>query len=382
MKITLLQDYLRCGSTEKQCVYLADYLKKHEQDVTILTFRPGGLLAADVNEKRIKHVSLQPFDTNMDWMAPGLLHEIAEQKPDIIICMGRMANGYAARICKHFPSIIVIGTTRTGRPLTQANIRAFERVPAIVANSEWWKDELISYGIEPERIHVIHSKLFMDWNPDDFKKERERLRTKMCATDNTTVFVNVATMRRSKHQAELIQGLSKLPTKSDWQLWLVGGGFGTGWINFTIDRLKLKDRVFLLGPQDDPAPFMAAADVAISTSVQDSQQRFLVEAQSLGLPVIAYNHAGTRECFKPNITGLLIGERDRKGITEAASILIQDKKLRQKMSKAAIEYAKKEFSGDHQGETFMKLIQNLWATKMAKNIFRRMVTTLEMDQLS
>ncbi len=371
MKITLLQDYLRCGSTEKQCIYLADYFKRHGQNVTLLTFRPGGLLAADVNARGIKHISLQPFDTNMDWLAPGLIHEIAEENPDIVLCMGRMANGYAGRIRKHFPNIIVIGTARTGRPLTKANIEAFGKVHAIVANSEWWREELLNYGIDENRIFVVHNKLVVDFNEKEYDKERQKLRKKMGANDHTCVFLNIATMRRMKHHTEIIQALSKLDKKADWQLWLVGDGAGFAWVKFAVERLNLQDRVFFLGHQDDIFPFLAASDIAISASTQDSQQRFIVEAQSIGLPAIAYNHGGTKECFIPNITGLLIGERDRNGLTEAAKILVQDSKLRKKMGKAAAEYARREFSGDHQGDSFLKLIQDIWAENMARKVVKQ-----------
>ena len=58
---------------------------------TLLTFRPGGPLAPTVSPA-VARITLQPFDTGLDWLAPGLSARAAGLQPDVILCMGRMAN--------------------------------------------------------------------------------------------------------------------------------------------------------------------------------------------------------------------------------------------------------------------------------------------------
>src|SRR5205823_1824209 len=88
--------FLRSGGTERQTVLLANAFAAAGHDVTLLTFRPGGALNSTVNAAVPRH-ALQPFDFHLDWFAPGLTGFVARAQPDIILCMGRMANCYARR---------------------------------------------------------------------------------------------------------------------------------------------------------------------------------------------------------------------------------------------------------------------------------------------
>ena len=69
MKIIVLQDYLRSGGTERHSILLARELSGLGHAATLLTFRPGGTLSATAGAA---HAALQPFDTGIDWLAPGL----------------------------------------------------------------------------------------------------------------------------------------------------------------------------------------------------------------------------------------------------------------------------------------------------------------------
>jgi hypothetical protein len=63
------------------------------------------------------HHPLQPIDLRLDWFAPGLSGKVRSIAPEVILCMGRMANGYAGRLQSRFPDVFVVGTMRTGRKL-------------------------------------------------------------------------------------------------------------------------------------------------------------------------------------------------------------------------------------------------------------------------
>ena len=115
MKILVIQDYLRSGGTERQSILLARAFAKAGHATTLLTFRPGGVLAAGLSG--VNHQSLLSFDSGLDWFAPGLLRTVASAAPDIVLCMGRMANCYAGFIQQRCPRLAVVGTMRTGKSL-------------------------------------------------------------------------------------------------------------------------------------------------------------------------------------------------------------------------------------------------------------------------
>src|SRR5688572_2153137 len=104
MKILVIQDFLRSGGTERQSILLANAFAAGGHATTLLTFRPGGALASTV-DKNVTCRALQPFDLRLDWFAPGLSSEVRRSAPEIVLCMGRMANCYAGTIQSEFPSV-------------------------------------------------------------------------------------------------------------------------------------------------------------------------------------------------------------------------------------------------------------------------------------
>ena len=359
MKIVVLQDYLRYGGTERQAVGLSDNFQQDGHNVTLLTFRPGGRLAAEANARGIHHIDLQPFDTDMDWFAPGLLHQIKEEDPDVILCMGRMANGYGNNIQKHCPESLVVCTSRTDRTLTKSNIKTFKTtdLKAVVANSKWWAKYLIEQGVKKEKIHSINSSNTRSWELPKNKKLRTQVRRDLKATQKTFILLNISTTEKGKKQSQVIQNCAQLDKKLNWNLWLIGGNHALN--KFAAEKLGIADRVKCIDYQSDPYPYYLGADLALTTSLEDSQSTFVIEAQSLGLPVVAYDHHDMKEYFENKKTGFLIPEGRRKLFVSAIVKLATDPALRKQMHDRAIEASSSHFSGKLQSEKYLKLFRTL-----------------------
>ncbi|MDR1011122.1 MAG: glycosyltransferase, partial [Opitutaceae bacterium] len=170
-KLIILQDYLRNGGTERQSIHLARALAESGCDVTLLTFRPGGALApqsgVSTGQQRptanFKCRSLQPIDTRLDFFAPRLHATIRRLAPQIVLCMGRMANCKAGRIARAFPRVAVISTMRTGKPLPAAYARSLHATRHTIANShEAARILRETYSVPAGKITVIHNALLMD----------------------------------------------------------------------------------------------------------------------------------------------------------------------------------------------------------------------------
>ncbi len=135
MHILVLQDHLRNGGTERQSVLLAHAFAGAGHRVTLLTFRPGGALDFSPAQPGLRRGALQPFDTRLDWFAPGLIRAARRLAPDIVLCMGRMANSRGAALQRALPGAAVITTMRTGKELPRACVRSLRASRHIIANS-------------------------------------------------------------------------------------------------------------------------------------------------------------------------------------------------------------------------------------------------------
>jgi glycosyltransferase involved in cell wall biosynthesis len=319
MKILLLQDRLRSGGTERQTVLLANACAAAGHAVTLLTFRPGGALAPTVDPAVTRH-ALQPFDTGLDWFAPGLARFIARRPPDIILCMGRMANCHGRGLVRathdRWPRLAVVGTMRTGKSLPRLFRISLHHVRHIIANSHAAKEALVrEHGLPAGKVTVIHNALVFPAGPA--APRDERLRAAHGATPATRVLLNVAMFRPGKGQAGLIRLAAGLPADFPWQLWLAGDGPERRACTALARRLGLADRVKFFGFQSDPTALYAAADLAVHASRTESLSNFLVEAQAHGLPAVAGAAQGIGECFIPGDTGALV-PRDRPDAFRAA----------------------------------------------------------------
>jgi len=318
MKILLVQDTLRSGGTERQTILLANAFAAAGHPTQLLTFRPGGALA-HTRSLAVVHRALQPFDTGLDWFAPGLRRAICRAAPDIVLCMGRMANCYASRIAASRPSV-TFSTMRTGKPLPRLARRSLGRVSHIVANSEAARETLQTrYAVPPERISVIPNALvFPPLPPDEAATARAALRREHGANADTTVLLDCAMFRPEKNQRELIEIAAGLPADFRWQLWLAGDGPALADCHTLAARLGVADRVRFLGFVADPRPLYAAADLAVHASKSESLCNFLLEAQAAGLPAVAARAQGVEECLtRPGETGLVIEHGERDGFRRA-----------------------------------------------------------------
>lgn len=330
MKILIVQDYLRSGGTERQAVLLANAFTAAGHATELLTFRPGGALAATVSPAVRCH-ALQPSDLRLDWFAPRLVASAAHFVPDVILCMGRMANCYAGHLQSRLPGATVISTMRTGKPLPWLFRRTLRTVPHIVANSGEARDTLVTrYAIPEDKISVIHNSLVFP--PESALHRNQALRAAHGATSQTTVLLSVAMFRPEKNQHELVELAAGLPLDRDWQLWLAGDGPARAACEQLVAEKNLHARVKFLGFHRDPTPLYCAADLAVHASWSEALSNFLIEAQAHGVLAIAYAAQGIAECFVPGRTGWVIPREDRAAFRAT---------LTRRMSEPAVAHAER-----------------------------------------
>jgi glycosyltransferase involved in cell wall biosynthesis len=101
-------------------------------------------------------------------------------------------------------------------------------------------------------------------------------------------------------------------------------------------------RVLFLGkiPRKDMYCYYSAADVFVFPGIRESLGMVFLEAQSCGLPVVAFNNAGVPEAVQDGTTGLLVPMYALEPFVDAIKRLIVDKNLRRQMGLAAKSYVR------------------------------------------
>lgn len=359
MKILLLQDRLRSGGTERQTLTLARAFRDAGHDAQVLTFRPGGDLAQAANDVSLD--PLQSFDTGLDWFAPGLINRIREIRPQVVLPMGRMANCYAGLVQSRIPQLSVVATMRTGKSLPFLYRRSLRRVRQVVANSHQSAQTLRdTYGVPLEKIHVIHNALV--FSPEIRKQTgapEASVRAEQGAGVDTRVLLCVAMLRKEKNHRDLVTAVQRLPKDVDWQLWIVGEGETRQSLEAQVAQAGLQARVKFLGFQKDPTPFYRGAELAVLTSQAESLSNFLIEAQAHGLPAVAFDVQGVRECFLHGSTGFAVPFGDTAELAGKIERLLKDRDLCNQFSSEARHHARLAFSSNEQARQYLELFQAL-----------------------
>jgi glycosyltransferase involved in cell wall biosynthesis len=358
MKILIVQDYLRSGGTERQSVLLANGLAAAGDTVTLLTFRPGGALAATV-DPRVNQRSLQPFDLHLDWFAPGLRTAVRQIAPEVVLCHGRMANCHAGMIQNVRPAATVLATLRTGKPLPWLFRRSLQRVRHVVANSREARDNLVAqHGISPDKITIIHNALVFP-SADD-RARNEAVRAAQGATSNTLVLLNVAMLRPEKRHDHLIRVVAGLPRTLDWQLWLAGDGVARPRCESLAAEKGLSHRVKFLGFQRDPGAYYRAGDLAVHASGSEALSNFIIEAQAHGLPAVVCAAQGMEETMLPGETGWIVEPQDEEAFRAAILRLAQESPVhRDQRAAAARRFARTAFDPSAQLSAYRRLFAQL-----------------------
>ncbi len=361
MRITILQDHLRMGGTERQSLYLCDFFRRGGHDARLLLFRPGGSLWQQMIDKELPHQVLQPFDTGVSLLGPGLMETLERQQPDVVLCMGRTANCYSGFIQMRFPQTRVIGTLRTGKIIFPLHHWSMGRVRAVLVNSNWWKRRMLERGFPDHKVHVVHNPLMLRTSDSQMAQWREEMRAKMGAGPDTCVFVNVATFRPGKRHIELLDFFHRFASRTGmpWQLWLVGAGAELSRCRRHVAVQGLEDRVKFLGLQAATGPFYAGADVAVSASREDSLPNFLIEAQASGLPLVAVDCRGVVECCMPGETGIVVSQDAPEGFAQALERMASDPALRKAMAAKAPAFAQSRFCPDKQARLTLEFIETV-----------------------
>ncbi|MHC1696853.1 MAG: glycosyltransferase family 4 protein [Geobacteraceae bacterium] len=98
-----------------------------------------------------------------------------------------------------------------------------------------------------------------------------------------------------------------------------------------------------LGETEDVRPFIASTGVYVLPSYREGTPRSVLEAMSMGRPIITTNVPGCRETVIDGENGFLVRERDSEGLARVMERFIQEPQLIESMGKKSRAMAESKF---------------------------------------
>lgn len=157
----------------------------------------------------------------------------------------------------------------------------------------------------------------------------------------------------------LLEAVARL-AHTDVSLELMGGTYpkDEGYAESLRRRAEQPDlagRVRFLGHVEDPLARMRTWTVAVLPSVEpEAAPLSVLEAMSVGVPVIATDHGGPPEMVGD--AGALVPPRDPEAMAAAIGALLQDSDLWRRCAEAGPRIVESEFRLDHQIDTLLDVV--------------------------
>ena len=150
--------------------------------------------------------------------------------------------------------------------------------------------------------------------------------------------ITIAMMREGTKQNSYL-ALARILERvrsEDWQLSIAGDGRQRGAIEEAFAGLP-PERITWLGlvPREQALDQVAAHDVFVWPGVREAYGLVYLEAQAVGLPVVAFDSGGVSATVKAGETALLAPENDEATFAENLAALLRDKARRERMGETA-----------------------------------------------
>lgn len=226
----------------------------------------------------------------------------------------------------------------------------------VIAPADYVKKELIAFGVK-KPITVIPNGV----NTKRFKPgESDYLRKKLGIPKEDKIVVYVGRVAKEKSIDFLVNVFEEVLKKSkNVHFVIVGDGPERKNLEKLIQRLKISDRIFLMGfvEHRDLGKIYQSGDVFVFSSKTETQGMVVLEAMASGLPVLTVKDKVFAEFIQNGVDGFMVEKKESvfaKKLTE----ILDDEELRKKISKNAREKAEK-FSLEEIAKKFEKLYKSL-----------------------
>ncbi|HXV14729.1 MAG TPA: glycosyltransferase, partial [Candidatus Krumholzibacteria bacterium] len=205
---------------------------------------------------------------------------------------------------------------------------------AYIAISQGVRGVLVAGGIPPARVRVVASGI--DLAKFDGLKERAAVRAELGLSAGSFAVGNVAALAPHKAQDDLLGAAARvLAQRDDVRFFIVGEGSLRARLEGLAGELGIDGRVFFTGFRTDALDLLRAFDVFVMSSYLEGLGTSIMDAQALGVPVVATRTGGIPELVEDGVTGLLVPPRDPDALAAAILRFLADAGLRGTCAQAA-----------------------------------------------
>lgn len=324
---------LDIGGIEKALINLLDNIDYSKYEVTLILEKKEGLFLKDLNknvilkEIKVSTSKIVPIRKIINFSRKFIFKLKNKNKYDFSCCYATYSYSAnkLARIGSKNSMIFVHNNYKDSYEGDESKIKEFFDTRNIgdfryitFVSSESRKDFLEYYPELKDKTRVFNN--FVN-TKDIITSSKEKIEE---TRPSNTLFVYIG--RLDEGQKKLSRAINLISKLNNVTLWIIGSGPDKEKYERQIKKLKLEDKVFLLGARKNPYPYMKEADYIILTSDYEGFPVTYLEALVLG---------------KTIITTIPVSD-DKIDIRDYAYIIPKEEKEMTRVVKEIINHSKKQ----------------------------------------
>jgi glycosyltransferase involved in cell wall biosynthesis len=356
VNLLMIVPSLRMGGAEKQAVDLANAISSDRFNVHLITFEKDTDLLGDLNRKKVmfsRLVRKHKFDLSF---TKEIARIIREGDIDIVHCTLQIAFlfGFLGRWRSgRKPCLVCALHTTVNRSfkdelfdwLLYAPLLAFcHGIITVCRNQKrYWSRKFPWLG---QKMVMVHNGVDPERYRDPLDPEgKSELRASLGIEEEDFVAVMVAGFRPEKGHVFALRAVERLVRDGRRiKLVFVGDGERRPELEALSRSLGLGETVLWMGCRKDPRPYLCAGDVFLLPSFAETFPLSVLEALSMGKPVIATPVGGIPEVLREGINGILVKLRDIEALHGSLVRMMSDGNFRRKLAENARESVRKDFT--------------------------------------
>lgn len=321
------------GGTEIQARKMAGHLSK-KHSVTVFTRLHEGLPGEErgdgFNIKRFRYIG----SPGLGFLSHviSLLNKIRKERKgiDILQCMMLTPNGFVGALARKIFGIPVISWVRGG--------------DWYFAKKSFWGRRIISFAIKNSSIVLAQTEKTKREILEEFPNARIAVvqngvdPTRSRANGKKIVFAG--NLMKRKGVQYLLSAVHR--AKRSEEILIMGEGPEREYLEKLSKGLNVQFTGRVV--PEKITEHMKQGCVFVLPSIEgEGLPNVILEAMSLGLPVIATDVAGVSDVVKDGVTGFVVPPGDSESLAVALKRILDNQKLREKMSTNTLEEVKKYY---------------------------------------
>lgn len=187
---------------------------------------------------------------------------------------------------------------------------------------------------------------------------RERVRQELGIQPDARLLLAVGNLYSVKGHDVLVRAMAAVARRENlptWTLAVAGRGEEREGLERLARELEVDSKVVFLGFREDVGDLLHAADLFVHPSRSEGLPLAVIEAMSVGLPVVASDVGGIPEVVSDGVTGILVPPEDVDSLAAGIASLLADPARAEAIGETGRRAARDAYGIDRMVERYLEL---------------------------